>query len=131
VVSAGVLVRFQNKLKAPSFSKEKLMLYKLRNNAFAFADNDKKLSIFDYVRSACLHGASFATALTHEAQELSVIVEKISKAGDGGSTIPATPDRLSVPIEDTLRLLEEYGFVISGETEKELNEKEIAGYRKR
>ena len=107
------------------------MLYKLRNNASAFADKERNMSIFTYVRSASLGGtSSYAEALSHEAQELSVIVEKIENTGDNSFVIPATPNTVAVPIEETLKLLEDCGFVISGNTKEELDEKEIAGYRK-
>ena len=105
------------------------MLYKLRKNAVVSVDKKSCASVFSYVRSATMPGTSYAEVLSHEAQELSVIVEKISKIGIGGFVIPETPNTAAIPIEETLKLLEDYGFVISGNTDEELNEKEIAGYR--
>jgi len=105
------------------------MLYKLRKNAVAFADKENGSSIFSCVRSAIMPGFSYAEALSHEAQELSVIAEKIIKLGIGGFVFPQTPKTLAELIEETLKILEENGFVISGNTDEELDEKEIACYR--
>ncbi|MCL2480429.1 MAG: hypothetical protein FWF38_01815 [Spirochaetaceae bacterium] len=99
------------------------MLYKLRNNASVSFDKDTNRSVFVCFRFGTLQDApGYAEALLHKAQELSVIVEKITgkKQDNNGVT---------VIIEDTLKILEQNGFVISGNTEEELFKKEIPLYR--
>ena len=98
------------------------MLFKLRNNAFVSLDDNSNSSVFVCFRSAILQDISFVKALSYEAQELSAIVEKITgEKQDSGFDV--------VSIEDTLRILEEYGFIISGNTVEELIKKEIPLYR--
>ena len=105
------------------------MLFRLRKNVVGFADKKNNASVFSCVHTAVIKDVySFAEVLSHEAQGLSVVVEKIEKLGGGGFVVPRTPNTVSVPIEETLKLLEENGFVISGNTDEELNEKEKAKF---
>jgi hypothetical protein len=98
------------------------MLYKLRNNASVSFDQKNNMSVFGYIRTAIMPNVAYGEALTHKAQELSTIVEKITGGKQDGSFS-------TIPIEDTLKILEDYGFIISGNTEEELEKKEIALYR--
>jgi len=98
------------------------MLYKLRNNAFVSFEKDTNASVFVCFRKAFLQNPTYAKALSRTPQELSVIIEKIT--GEKHDNTSST-----VIIEDTLKLLETYGFVISGKTEKELSDKEISLYK--
>lgn len=94
------------------------MLYKLRNNVFASPAKDRNESIFTKFRISFMSDFTYAESLSHNAQELSTIVEKIS-----GKKEDNTVDM--VIIEDTLKILKEQGFIISGNTEEELSKKEM------
>jgi len=98
------------------------MLYKLRNNASVSFDQKNNMSVFAYIRTAIMPNIAYGEVLSHKAQELSTIVEKITGKKQDGSFS-------TIPIEDTLKILEDYGFIISGNTEEELEKKEIALYR--
>ena len=98
------------------------MLYKLRNNVLALFNKDRNGTDFVYIRTSFFPVPAYARVLSYKAQELSVIVEKITgEKGDNNGD--------EIYYGDELRLLEDYGFLISGNTEEELVKKEIPLYR--
>ena len=98
------------------------MLYKLRNNAYVSSDPEKNSSVFVCFRKASLEDTTYSEVLSRKVQEFSVIAEKLT-----GKKLEDILDTSS--IADTLQILEDYGFVISGSTEEELAKKEIPLYK--
>jgi radical SAM protein with 4Fe4S-binding SPASM domain len=65
-------------------------------------------------------GAVFLKALSRQPRELSELVKEIT-----GAYKNAVPDMVEQDVKDFYRLLEEDGFIVSGETPEELDRKDI------